>query len=54
MSRISKIEFTEIDRSIKNKYSIYVENNKCYIENKIFSSLNKNTDKILISFTKIL
>lgn len=50
MSRISKIEFTEIDRSIKNKYNIYNENDKYYIEYKMNSSLTKNVEKILISY----
>ncbi len=35
MSKITKVEFTEVDRSIKNKYSIYVSNEKCYIEYKV-------------------
>lgn len=49
MSRISKIEFTEIDRSLKNKYILYTERNNYYIEYKTFSSLNSSCDKALIS-----
>ena len=49
MSRISKIEFIEIDRSIKNKYSIYNENKKYYIEYKMNSSINNNVEKVLIT-----
>ena len=49
MSKITKVEFTEVDRSVKNKYSIYVSNEKCYIEYKIIGSLNNSNDKIIIS-----
>lgn len=49
MSRITKLEFTEIDRGIKNKYSIYSINNQCFIEYKIIGSLNNNVDKVKIT-----